>query len=41
MSSVGKWEAGNKYVYTIYLTTTEITFDVRVLDWVDDEIELL
>ena len=41
MSSVGKWEAGNKYVYTIYLTTTEITFDVRVLDWVDDEVELL
>lgn len=40
MSSVTEWEAGHKYVYTLARTTTDITFDVRVLDWIDDNVEL-
>lgn len=40
LGSVDEWKAGNKYIYTLTLTTQDITFDVRVVDWVDDQIEL-
>lgn len=39
-STALSWEAGKKYIYTMTLTTETVTFDVNVLDWVDDEVEL-
>lgn len=38
--TITEWEAGKRYVYTMTLTTTTITFDVQVIDWIRDEIEL-
>lgn len=40
MSTAIEWEPGKKYIYTLTRTTSEITFDVNVVDWVDDMIEL-
>ena len=37
---IEEWKAGEKYVYVLTLTSTKITFEVRVLNWIDDEIEL-
>lgn len=34
------WEAGNKYTYNITLTEERITFEVTVIDWIDDIIPL-
>lgn len=39
-STAYEWEAGKKYVYTLTRTSSDITFDVRVVDWVEDFIEL-
>ncbi len=33
--TVGKWESGKSYTYTIKLTKQEITFSAVVKDWVD------
>ncbi len=35
-----EWVPGKKYIYTITLTSTNITYDVRVVDWVKDSVEL-
>lgn len=35
-----KWEAGKRYVYTMTLTNDTIAFDVTVLDWIEEEIDL-
>lgn len=35
-----KWEAGKRYVYTMTLTNDTIAFDVTVIDWIEDEIDL-
>lgn len=35
-----EWEAGKKYVYTFTLTSTTIVCDVRVVDWVKDDVDL-
>ncbi len=39
-NSVYTWEAGKKYIYTMTLTTSTITFDVSVREWIRDEVEL-
>lgn len=35
-----RWEPGKVHIYTITLTSTTITCDVKVVDWVKDEVEL-
>lgn len=35
-----QWEAGKRYTYTITLTSTDIMFEVTVIDWIDDIISL-
>lgn len=40
MSSVTEWKAGYKYIYTLTLTTSQITFDVKVLNWIEDHVDL-
>lgn len=36
-----EWEAGKKYVYTFTLTSTTIVCDVRVVDWVKNDVDLV
>lgn len=38
---ITEWLPGKKYVYTVTLTTSTITCDVIVVDWIKDEVELV
>lgn len=38
---VTEWVSGKKYIYTLTLTPQTITGDVRVVDWIKDEVELI
>ena len=40
IASTTEWVAGKKYIYNFTLTDETITFDVSVVDWVEDFIEL-
>ena len=35
-----EWKEGMKYTYSITLTGTDIIFDVIVVDWIDDNVQL-
>lgn len=37
---VENWIAGKHYIYTLSITDNRIVFEVKVLDWIDDEITL-
>ena len=39
-NTTDKWEAGKRYVYTMALTNDTIAFDVTVIEWIEDEIDL-
>lgn len=38
---VAEWVSGKKYIYTLTLTPQTIIGDVRVVDWIKDEVELI
>ncbi|MBQ3259909.1 MAG: fimbrillin family protein [Alistipes sp.] len=40
IASTPKWDAGTRYIYNLTLTDETITFDVTVVDWIEDFIEL-
>ena len=39
-ANVTRWDAGNKYIYNIYIQDNYISFSVKVVDWKTDEIIL-
>lgn len=39
-ASTEEWEAGKRYIYNITLTSSDITFEVVVVDWIDDIVQL-
>ncbi len=39
-SGTEEWKEGMKYTYSITLTGTDIIFDVIVVDWIDDNVQL-
>lgn len=40
IASTTEWLAGKKYVYNLTLTDETITFDVTVVDWIEELVEL-
>lgn len=40
IASTPQWDAGTRYIYNLTLTDETITFEVSVVDWIEDFIEL-